>query len=135
MQINGGCHCGAITFTAEVDPDKVSICHCTDCQALTGTAYRVAVPAPAASVKITGTPRIYVKTSADSGARRRQAFCPDCATPIYATEDSDTPQVLGLRVGAIAQRASLPPQIQIWRKSALPWALDLHDVPARDGQT
>ena len=32
MKIDGGCHCGAITYEAEVDPEKTSICHCTDCQ-------------------------------------------------------------------------------------------------------
>jgi hypothetical protein len=32
MQIDGACHCGRITFTAEVDPTGVTICHCSDCQ-------------------------------------------------------------------------------------------------------
>ena len=36
MHIEGGCHCGYITYEAEVDPDAVRICHCTDCQTLTG---------------------------------------------------------------------------------------------------
>jgi hypothetical protein len=39
MKIDGGCHCGYITYEAEADPDKTSICHCTDCQHLTGTAF------------------------------------------------------------------------------------------------
>lgn len=132
MRVDGGCHCGAITFTAEIDPSLVSICHCTDCQQLTGTAYRAVAPAPAANVKINGTPAIYVKTSAESGARRRQAFCGTCGTPIYASEDSDTPALLGLRLGAVRQRAELAPQAQIWRRSALPWAMDLSDVPSTD---
>jgi hypothetical protein len=37
MKINGQCHCGAVRFEAEIDPGQVSICHCTDCQALTGS--------------------------------------------------------------------------------------------------
>jgi len=43
MKIDGGCHCGNITYTAEVDLDRVGICHCTDCQTMTGSAYRVTV--------------------------------------------------------------------------------------------
>jgi len=39
MKIDGGCHCGYITYTAEIDPDKVGICHCTDCQTLSGSAF------------------------------------------------------------------------------------------------
>ena len=40
MKVDGGCHCGNITYRAEIDPDKVLICHCTDCQTLSGSAYR-----------------------------------------------------------------------------------------------
>ena len=41
MQVDGGCHCGAIAYRAEIDPARVAVCHCTDCQALSGSAYRV----------------------------------------------------------------------------------------------
>ena len=36
MHVEGGCHCGYIAYEAEVDPETVSICHCTDCQRMTG---------------------------------------------------------------------------------------------------
>lgn len=45
MKIDGACHCGDIRFEAEVDPGKVLICHCSDCQTLSGSAYRSVVPA------------------------------------------------------------------------------------------
>jgi Glutathione-dependent formaldehyde-activating enzyme len=48
MKIDGRCHCGQITFEAEVEPNTMLICHCTDCQTLTGSAYRAVVSAPAA---------------------------------------------------------------------------------------
>jgi hypothetical protein len=41
MQIDGQCHCGRIAYQAEIDPVRVSVCHCTDCQALTGSPFRV----------------------------------------------------------------------------------------------
>ena len=28
MQIDGQCHCGQISFEAEIDPELVSVCHC-----------------------------------------------------------------------------------------------------------
>ena len=57
MKIDGHCHCGAITFEAEVDPDALTICHCTDCQTLTGSAFRVNIPAPAEHFELRGTPK------------------------------------------------------------------------------
>jgi hypothetical protein len=128
MDVTGRCQCGAITYRASVDPEKVSICHCTDCQTFSGSAYRVAVTAPAESFKLlSGQPKIYVKT-AESGNKRAQAFCANCGSAVYASAVSDTP-TYSLRVGALDQRASLPPRRQIWCKSALPWSASLEDVP------
>ena len=47
MKVEGKCHCGEITFEAEIDPEAARICHCTDCQILTGAAYRVKIYAAA----------------------------------------------------------------------------------------
>ena len=128
MKIDGGCLCGNITFVAEVDPEKVRICHCTDCQTITGSAYRVIVFAAKDAFELRGgKPKVYIKT-AESGSKRAQGFCPECGTPIYSTAASD-PQFYSLRVGTIRQRAELRPKLQQWYRSALPWAMDLRAVP------
>ena len=36
-----------------------------------------------------GDPKIYVKTAED-GAKRAQAFCPNCGSPIYAGPEEDS---------------------------------------------
>src|SRR5690348_13673554 len=127
MNVTGRCHCGAITYAATVDPERVSICHCTDCQRLTGSAYRVSVPARKDSFVLrTGVPNIYVKT-AESGARRAQAFCPTCGSPLY-TYGLDDPTTYGLRVGCIDQRRDLRPRRQIWCRSALDWSMHIADL-------
>ena len=127
MKIEGRCHCGQITYEAVVNPDKVAICHCTDCQMLTGSAYRANIQAPAQTFALrTGQPKIYIKT-ADSGTKRAHAFCPDCGTPIYSSAITNPP-TYSLRVGGIKQRAELRPTRQIWCRSALPWSMDLRSV-------
>jgi hypothetical protein len=133
MRVNGTCHCGEIEYRAEVDPDQVSLCHCTDCQMLTGSAYRVSVPAPRATFALLkGKPTEYVKT-AESGTRRVHTFCPRCGTPVYSAALADPPTV-SLRVGCLEQRSQLPPRRQLWHRSAVPWSATLADVPARDKQ-
>jgi hypothetical protein len=129
MHIDGGCHCGYITYEADVDPEKVSICHCTDCQNLTGSAYRVTVPAPASGFKLlTGQPKIYVKT-AESGTKRAHGFCPECGTPVYATSVDPDPPVYGIRVGTARQRNELRPRRQSWCRSALGWSMNIESLP------
>ena len=130
MDVQGACHCGRIRFDAAVDPERVTICHCTDCQALTGTAYRVSVPTAREAFRLRqGTPKVYVK-SAESGKQRGQAFCADCGSPLYSYA-VDNPVSYGLRVGCLEQRRALPPKRQIWCRSALDWSSDLHALPQR----
>jgi hypothetical protein len=133
MKVEGQCHCGQITFEAELDPDSVGICHCTDCQTLSGSAYRITVQVPAANFVLrSGTPKIYIKI-AESGKERAHGFCPNCGTPIYAT-DPHQARTYGIRVGTLKQRSQLRPQRQIWYRSALDWAADLRDLPHIDRQ-
>jgi hypothetical protein len=127
MKIEGGCHCGNITYTAEVDPEKVGICHCTDCQTLSGSAFRTSVPAAKDGFHIrTGQPKIYIKT-AESGTKRAQAFCPECGTSIYSAAVSD-PQVFNIRLGTARQRTELRPKSQGWCRSRLDWVTDLESL-------
>jgi hypothetical protein len=131
MKVDGHCHCEAIRYEAEIDPQKVSICHCTDCQTLTGTVYRISVPVAAEDfVLLRGNPKIYIKTAA-SGNKRAQAFCVECGTPIYAA-DAENPRSYAVRVGTLSQRAELPARLQIWCQSALPWISDIRAVAGRD---
>ena len=131
MKINGRCHCGQITYQALVDPARVAICHCTDCQSLTGTAYRVSVPTRIEDFELqTGTPAVYIKTAAN-GAKRAQTFCGNCGSPLY-TYAVDAPITYGLRVGCIEQRDALKPSRQKWCTSALSWAFDIDALPRSD---
>lgn len=128
MQVHGHCHCGDVAFEATVDPARVTVCHCRDCQALTGTAFRITVPAAVESFRLLqGEPTTYVKVGS-SGARREHAFCGRCGSPIWSRAVENA-QYLGVRVGGLLERDALPPARQIWCRSALPWAADLIDAP------
>ena len=134
MKIDGSCHCGYITYEAEVDPDKVLVCHCTDCQTLSGCAYRTVVFAVEGSFKLLGgKPKTYIKI-AESGNEREQTFCPECGSPIYAASPGDGPKNLGIRVGTARQRAELRPSKQYWCRSAQGWATDLGAVRKIENQ-
>ena len=124
MIVHGACHCVAIAYEAEVDPARAVICHCIDCQTLSGAAFRASVPAKVEDFRLLkGTPRTYVKT-AQSGNRRIQAFCGDCGSPCYAA-DAVAAKTYNLRIGVMAERAALPPQREIWCEAALPLSRDV----------
>lgn len=131
MRIDGSCHCGAIRFEAEVDEGEVHLCHCTDCQSLTGTAFRTSVPARDGTLRVTaGTPRTYVKT-ADNGKRTEQNFCGTCGSPLFVHYAGD-PNGWSIRWGAIRQRDALEPSASIWLRSAAPWLGRVPELPGHD---
>jgi hypothetical protein len=129
MKIDGRCHCGFITYEAEIDPEGVMLCHCTDCQTLSGSAFRTGAPTRTGGFKLlSGELKTYVKTG-DSGNRRPQTFCPECGTPIYATSEGDGPKVYVIRTSTCRQRHELVPREQIWCRSAQPWLTDIANLP------
>lgn len=130
MYIEGQCHCGALAFTAEVEPDKVTVCRCTDCQAMSGSAFRANIASPASRFHLTsGDPAICIKT-AESGARRRVAFSAQCGSQIYACAEHGEGSY-SLRTGTVKQREALLPAKQIWTLSAVPWARSALEVVMR----
>ena len=135
MKIDGRCHCGYITYEAEIDPEKVIICHCTDCQTLAGSAFRTAAFSREVTFKLlSGEPKIYLRTTADSGQTRTAAFCPECGTPIYGSTTGDGPKVHAIRIGSARQRDELIPKLQLWARSAQHWVGDLGSISKIDKQ-
>jgi hypothetical protein len=135
MKINGACHCGFITIAGEADPDKVQICHCVDCQSGTGSAFRVSVPIPGDTFTMTGQPTNYLKTTAESGRPRVQAFCGKCGSPIYSTTPGEGQQASYMvRVGILRERDQLAPKRQNWFRSARSWVTGLGALPKNEKQ-
>jgi hypothetical protein len=136
MKIDGACTCGSIRIEGEADPATTGICHCTDCQTGTGTAFRVSIPVKGDSFKVSGQPTIYIKTTADSGNPRAQAFCGKCGSPLYSTTPGEGQQAMYIvRVGILKQRDQLEPKRQIWWRSARPWVTGLDGIRKIEKQT
>ena len=134
MKIDGRCHCGHVSFEAEVDRENVLICHCTDCQTLSGSAFRTVVMTREGTFKLlSGELEVYVKTG-ESGTPRPQSFCPRCGTPIYSTTVGEGPKVHSIRVGTIRQRSQLVPKLQFWGRSAQPWLGQLGSIDTLEKQ-
>jgi len=135
MKVQGRCHCGEITYEADVEPGTVNVCHCRDCQMLTGSAFRANIAAPAERFRVlTGKPREYIKV-ADSGARRVHAFCANCGSPVYSCAPHIR-KTYSLRLGALSERDALGrPAREIWTKRRLSWMPKLAGAADIEGQS
>jgi hypothetical protein len=132
MNMTGQCLCGQVQYEAEVDPERVGICYCTDCQRSSASDYRVVAAVAGDSFRLSaGQVKSFVKT-ADSGNRRELAFCPECGTQLYGRPASGEGTYFSLRVGTVNQRSALSPKFQVWCASRNPWVALILGVPAYD---
>lgn len=133
MKVTGHCFCKYIQYQAIVNEDLVIICHCTSCQRNSGTAYGVVVGIVGDSFSLESGELKSYESKADSGSIRSRTFCPNCGTRIYAKTIGDGTSFVGLRVGTVDQRELLKPHMQVWCRSAQPWAL-IDSIPKIEKQ-
>jgi hypothetical protein len=123
MHITGNCFCGAIAYEAELEPTRVAICHCRDCQITGGSAFRISAIVEPAKFRYTqGKPRYFDKV-ADSGAVRRMAFCDQCGTHL-CSEPPDLTEpggVISIRVATAKEFEQLKPVVEVYCASRVPW--------------
>jgi len=137
METTGACFCGRIEYRAEIDPDRIGICHCRDCQIQGGGAFRVAaLVAPADFVITQGSPRSYPKT-ADSGRVRDQLFCGDCGTGLASMPEDPTAPGAYAAVRVITSKdfESLAPRFEVWCAARLSWLPVVDGTVRLDRQT
>jgi hypothetical protein len=133
MKVHGNCQCGEIDYEADVDPQSVLLCHCDDCQRLTGSVYRPIIHTSNVNFSLKkGNPRLYIKTGS-SGKKRAHYFCGTCGSPIYST-DPETHEKLSLRVGGLKEKHAFSVAKQQWCASKLDWAINISEVPSIQNQ-
>ncbi len=92
----GGCLCRDIRYETTADPVWTTVCHCTFCQRLTGSAFLVEPIFARAAVVFSGSAtKSYVHRSDGSGQRVFVNFCGTCGTTLYLAFER-FPDVLGL---------------------------------------
>src|SRR5215813_14164922 len=81
MKIEGGCLCGKVRYSADVEPTFVGVCHCKNCQKGTGSAFSVVVALPTPALTVQGTLETFTSRG-DSGKATYRRFCPACGSAL-----------------------------------------------------
>jgi hypothetical protein len=118
-EIEGGCLCGQVRYSSDAEPVFVGICHCTDCQKFSGSAFATVVALPAAALKVAGTLKTFTKPG-DSGKPMHRRFCPECGSSILDEADA-LPGMVMVDAGTLDDPSWVRPQSQIYCGSAQPW--------------
>ncbi len=130
-ELRGGCQCGGIRYEVRGAPQQVVVCHCTDCQRQSGSAFGMTLVVKEENFRLTqGEPKTFASKS-DAGRPKLGAFCPECGTRIY-----HKPQwrkgTVSVKPGTLDDTSMLKPDIHIWTGSKQPWITIPEDVEAHE---
>lgn len=129
----GGCGCGAIRYSVTAEPLISYLCHCTECQRRTSSAFGLNMQVPAESLTIEkGEPASRTRT-ADSGNELSLNFCGDCGTSLFSVPGA-RPQVRVIYAGTLDDPSWVPVKLHIWADSALPWSIPEDGIERVPGQ-
>lgn len=131
--IEGGCQCEAVRYRVREKPIALAVCHCTECQRQSGSAFGMSLVVRKESFELLrGELKIFTRTS-HSGRAVSCAFCPTCGTRIYH-EPTYMPDTLNIKPGTLDDTSPLSPDIHVWTKSKQPWVVVPEGTPCVDGQ-
>lgn len=113
------CRCGGLSVICKGEPERVSVCHCLECQRRTGSAFGVQARYPKASVTVEGVFTSYDRVG-ESGLWARYNFCPACGSTTFY-ENEDLPGYFAIPVGAFADPNFTLPQRSIFENRKHRW--------------
>ena len=123
------CACGAVSATAEGEPEFVSQCHCTACQRRTGSPFGVGAYFRRDAVKLAGPTKTFVRKVEGTERTIVNHFCPACGSTVYWMADL-RPQHIGIGVGAFADCEFMRPNRSVWTQHKHDWIALPDGVPA-----
>ena len=118
LPLSGGCQCGAVRYRITAVPRVFYLCHCTECQRHTSSAFGESLRVHEAELEIDGALSTFTRPS-ESGRRREGRFCPACGVRIvHGTAGLD---MVNVKAGTLDDTSWLRPAGHIWTASRQPF--------------
>ncbi len=117
--LTGGCLCGKVRYRADLEPSTTAVCHCTNCQRQSGSAFSVNVMLPEVMLEIEGELASFVDKG-ESGNIVERKFCSACGSPILSALAA-MPGVAALKAGTLDDHSAIRPGVQMFCDSRQAW--------------
>lgn len=118
LPLTGGCSCGAVRYRVTGAPLSFWVCHCTECQRHTSSAFGQSLRIRGTDFEVDGTVR-RIDRLADSGTARQGWFCPQCGVRIW--HGSIGSDEINVKAGTLDNTTWLMPAGHIWARSRQPF--------------
>ena len=117
--ITGGCLCGALRYRAEGEPNFQGLCHCRNCQRLSGGGHVGWLCFPETTVTVEGKTHSYA-TTGGSGRTATRFSCPTCHSIVYGTAEV-MPGLINIYAGSLDDTSQFKPTMAIFTRSRPAW--------------
>ncbi|MCP4472946.1 MAG: GFA family protein [Gammaproteobacteria bacterium] len=119
---DGGCQCGKIRYRLTAEPGILYVCHCSDCQKQSASAFGMSLRMRPRDIEfVEGLEAMQSwDTHGEDGRIKRCHFCPNCGTRVMHGSD-DPDETVSIKAGSLDDTSGLRPRAHIWLKSAQPW--------------
>jgi hypothetical protein len=115
----GKCLCGACSYEIDGDPIVIAICHCTDCQRLSGAGHSTGAMYAESGIRIFGQPATYAMQS-EAGNAVTRLFCGTCGSPLFG-KNTGMPGVMTVTMGTLDTSDGMLPQVEIFTRTRRDW--------------
>ena len=118
LPLAGGCQCGRVRYRMKAHPVVFYLCHCTECQRHTSSAFGESLRFRREDLDV-DPGLVCVSRMSDSGKERQGWFCPDCGVRIWHGT-SGSPEI-NIKAGTLDDTSWLVPAGHIWCRSKQPF--------------
>ncbi|HEX7639007.1 MAG TPA: GFA family protein [Burkholderiaceae bacterium] len=134
MQLQGSCHCGAVTFSVTShEPVPFMRCYCSICRKTAGTGgYAINLGADFRTLKVQGEENLGVYQARLEDGRRstgQRHFCKLCGSALWLY-DPTWPELVHPHAGAVDTPLPRPPDVVHMMLDFKPDWVDAHVRPA-----
>ncbi len=113
----GGCFCGAVRYEVTRAPDRVVVCHCSDCRRAAGAQSVAFLILPRAGFAwLQGTPVAF-----RSSAKVTRTFCGGCGASLTYEHD-EHPERIDVGIGTLDDPNRFVPTETAFENEKLSWA-------------
>jgi hypothetical protein len=124
--LNGRCECGAVRYRVADEFLYAANCHCSNCRAGTGSAFKPFAGIEREKLELTdGADRLLIWGDADNNHTR----CAECGSLLYSVVRDGA--YVHVALGSLADAPNIRPTEHIFVGSKAPWFEITDDLPQR----
>ena len=126
---NASCRCGQLRIVCAGEPIRVSVCHCRNCKARSGSAFAAQARFPADQVRTEGDAKLY-QHPGGSGTLADFYFCGNCGSTLWFLNRPELDSY-AVPIGNFEPGHDFEPQFSVYEDRQLPWVCILGEAVER----